>query len=164
MPGSDTGFEKPEGRSRCETEVSGTTWKMPLVTWGVVVVFDSRTERMDEGGGKEPRGVASACTGTGGVSGMWDCSEPKATVGMTAEEVVGAAVTSNELVSASPSEAGTSHAAEVTGVGWPVADCHSLRTMSRITVTNSSRERSETQLPEINRLVAVETDGTEGGV
>ena len=60
MPGSDTGFEKPEGRSRCETEVSGTTWRMPLVTWGVVVVSDSGTERMDEGGGNEPRIVASA--------------------------------------------------------------------------------------------------------
>ena len=80
------------------------------------------------------------------------------------EEVVGAAVTSNEWVFVSPSEAGMSRAAEVTGAGWPVADCSSLHTTSRITVTNSSRERSETRLPDANRLVAVETNGTEGCV
>ena len=81
---------------------------------------------------------------------------------MTAEEVVGAAVTSNERVSTSPSEAGTLRAAEVTGAGWPVADCRSLCTTTRITITNSSRERSETCLPDVNRLAAVETDGTRG--
>lgn len=95
---------------------------------------------------------------------MWDCRETKTTAGVTAEEVVSAAVTCNRWVSAAQFKSGTSHAAEVTGTGWPVADRHSLCTMSRIALTKSSRERLETRLPDINRLAAVKTGGTNRGV